>query len=212
MKKTLLLFPAMAIIGSLVATLSLSGSAAADTVIYSNDGSTNLAFNGAVSVADPFGTGMGDILAVENDFGGGGSFINVNTGLIDVAGLEGREWTLTYNIYSHIDIDDNAYSSVQNDFQGSGNATAGSTFYGLNGQATWETFGQTGTFADPVTNTSSRILFVSNTQGTSLADEGQTGPRYYLDNITLTVSAIPEPSSLTVLGLLGGLLGLRRRK
>ncbi|MDF7824184.1 PEP-CTERM sorting domain-containing protein [Pontiellaceae bacterium B12227] len=193
-----------------VAVVALS--AQANVVLYSNDGSSELNFGAGTVTTGTIGGRTGDFIAVDNDYTSGGGFINVNTGNIDFSGYDGQNYTVSYDIYSHADIDDNVYNSVDDIlmFDESGAATgAGKNYYNLDGQASWTTYTRTGTVdlsagADALAN----ILFVSNTQSTS--GEAGTPPRYYLDNISVTV--IPEPATLGLIGAFGGgILFIRRR-
>lgn len=191
---------------SIMAALTVAAlSTQASVVLYSNDGSSELNFGAGTLTNGTLGGRTGDFIAVDNDYTGGGAYINVNLGDLDISAYDGQEWTLTYDIFSHADIDDNVYSSVQSEFQGSGGASG--TFYNLDGQATWQTLTRSGTIAY-VDGTDANILFVSNTQSTS--GELGTPPRYYLDNISVTV--IPEPATMGLLAFFGGgVLFVRRR-
>lgn len=184
----------------------IAGLASAEIVLYSNDGSSELNFGAGTVTNGTIGGITGDFIAIDNDYVGGGNYINVNLGDLDISAYDGQEWTLTYDVYSHVDIDDNVYSSVQTEFQGSGGAAA--NWYELDGQATWQTFSRSGTIAY-VDGADANILFVSNTAGTTSTEAG-TPPRYFLDNIEVTV--VPEPASVGMVALVSGAGLLIRRR
>lgn len=191
--KTLFTSLALALLTISIASQDVSAS----IVIWGND-APNSNFMGMTATPDPFGTGHGDIGCVVTD--GKNQFTNINSGNIDYTQYAGLTYTFSYDIYVDSSVpatDDTVYWNL---FGGGG----GWTLVNTHATDQWVTMSWTGVVQAGTFNT----LLLNNHKGTT-----ETTPSFYLDNISLSVpSAVPEPSSLAILGLVGGLVTLRRRK
>ncbi|WP_169305365.1 PEP-CTERM sorting domain-containing protein [Coraliomargarita akajimensis] len=202
------------LISSVAIALAFGAAAQAQVVLYSNSGTVN-GPGGTTTIADPFGTGMGDIIAVDAD--GLGQYSNFNTGFFDMTAYNGQELTLQYDIYFDGAGVNGAYTSDDQSYMGinigGGGGAAGSANWRTVSNASslnqWETVTLTVTVDSSLGDGTYGGLMLTNNRATA----GNAGiPSHYIDNISFTV--VPEPGTYALMAgalALGAVMVRRRR-
>ena len=193
---------------AVLAVFAFSGTASGDIVLWSIDDGVGNGGMPVTSVADPTGSGMGNVGQVVMA-SGTNQWTNFNSGVMDTTVYAGEDWEFTIDLYVPqasltAGIDDNFY---YNFFDG---VQAGFTDFSTLPADTWTTITWNGTVGAGAAN--DNLLFLSNNQATY---ETGLNPTFYFDNVEMVIvqaAVVPEPSSTTLLGLAMGAFAIRRRR